>query len=126
LETQVMLGAGRLSYIQQAQHVALETIRQVAGVAEAPAPDVLVDALTASTVNLHLRFYTNSQRADYLKVGSECMRRVKEAFMQAHIALPTDTQTIIVQNPEALPQPGSDRLQTRQVIPEATAGERLS
>ena len=83
--------------------VALETVRTTEGVAAEPPPDVLVDELAASTVNLRVRFYTSSQRADYLRVGSRCMRRVKEAFDREHISMPTDIQTVIIQNmPEAL------------------------
>ncbi len=94
-----VLGIGYDDNIKQAQDTALQTIRGVEGVAEEPAPDVLVDELVASTVNLKLRFYTNSQRADYLRVGSECMLRVKEAFDREHISMPTNIQTLVIQNP---------------------------
>ena len=93
---------------------------------EVPAPDVLVEALMASTVNLRLRFYTNSQWADYLKVGSECMRRVKEAFVQAHIAMPMDIQTVILQNAEALLRHGSAHTPSRQVTTPAATGKAVS
>jgi hypothetical protein len=91
-----------------------------------PAPDVLVDALMASTVNLRLRFYTNSQRADYLKVGSECMRCVKEAFVQAYIAMLTAIQTVILQNTEALLRHGSAHTPSEQVAPPAATGKAVS
>ena len=63
-----------------------------------PLADVLVEELAASTVNLRVRFYMNSTRADYLKVGSECMRRVKEAFDREGVSMPTDIQTIVIKN----------------------------
>ncbi len=97
-----VIGIGYDDPIKKAQTVALETIRGVEGVAQEPAPDVLVDELAASTVNLKLRFYTNSQRADYLRVGSECMLRVKEAFDREHISMPTDIQTVVIQNREEI------------------------
>lgn len=93
-----VIGIGYDDPIDKAQAIALETLRGVEGVAEEPGADVLVDELAASTVNLKLRFYTNSQRADYLRVGSECMLRVKEAFDREHISMPTDIQTIVIQN----------------------------
>ncbi len=98
-----IVGIGYGDPIEKAQVVALETIRGVEGVAAEPGPDVLVDELAASTVNLKLRFYTNSQRADYLRVGSECMLRVKEAFDREHISMPTDIQTVVIQNPDGAP-----------------------
>jgi len=97
-----VVGIGYDDDIQKAQAVALQTVRGVEGVAQEPAPDVLVDELAASTVNLKIRFYTNSQRADYLRVGSECMRQVKEAFEHAKISMPTDIQTVVIQNLETL------------------------
>ena len=98
-----VIGIGYEDDIDRAQEIALETIRSTEGVASDPTPDVLVDELAASTVNLRVRFYTSSLRADYLRVGSRCMRRVKEAFDCEHISMPTDIQTVIIQNmPEAL------------------------
>lgn len=73
--------------IDRAREVALNAVQSVEGVAELPAPDVLIDDLTALTVNLRIRFFTHSQRADYIQVGSECMRRVKEAFRREKIAI---------------------------------------
>lgn len=96
-----LLGIGYEDDIARAQRVALEAMREVEGVAQDPSPDVLVDELAASAVNLRMRFYTNSQRADYLKVGSECMRQVKETFDREKISMPTDIQTVVIQN---LPQ----------------------
>jgi small conductance mechanosensitive channel len=93
-----LLGIGCNNNIAEAQAVILETLRGVEGVAEEPAPDVLVDALTASTINLRALFYTASKRADYMRVGSECMRRVKEDLDLNHISMPTDIQTIVIQN----------------------------
>ncbi len=98
-----IIGIGYEDDIDRAQEVALETVRGTDGVAEDPPPDVLIDELAASTVNLRIRFYASSQRADYMRVGSRCMRRVKDAFDHEHISMPTDIQTVIIQNmPEAL------------------------
>lgn len=98
-----VIGIGYEADIDRAQEVAMETVRSTEGVSEDPPPDVLIDELAASTVNLRIRFYASSQRADYLRVGSRCMRRVKEAFDREHISMPTDIQTVIIQNmPEAL------------------------
>lgn len=108
-----VVGIGYNDDIEHAQKVALQTMKQVEGVAQEPAPDVLVDELAASTVNLKMRFHTNSQRADYLRVGSECMRRVKEAFDREQVSMPTDIQTIFIKNlQEALEDSHNDKSAT--------------
>ena len=97
-----IVGIGYDDNIEKAQALALETVRGVSGVIESPPPDVLVEELAASTVNLKVRFYTNSQRADYLRVGSDCMREVKKAFDREKISMPTDIQTIVIQNADKI------------------------
>lgn len=89
--------------IEHAMQIALEAARGTPGVMENPEPDVLVDELAPSTVKLRVRFYMNSTRADYLKVGSDCMRRVKEAFDQEGISMPTEILTLVFREPEDLP-----------------------
>ena len=96
--SEFIVGIGYDDDIDKARTVALSTIQGVEGVAKEPAPDVLIDELAASTVNLKVRFYANSQRADYLRVGSECRRQVKQAFDREQISMPTDIKTIVIQN----------------------------
>jgi small conductance mechanosensitive channel len=96
--SEFVVGIGYDDELEKARAVALDAVRDVDGVAREPAPDVLVDELAASTVNLKVRFYANSQRAEYLRVGSDCRRRVKLAFEREHVSMPTDTQTVVVQN----------------------------
>ena len=94
----------RVSYgdnTKEAQRVAIETIMSVEGVAPDPAPEVLVDELSATTVNLKARFHTHSHRADYLRVDSECMLRVKEALEQHHISMPSSTLSVTIENLES-------------------------
>lgn len=93
-----IVGIGYDDDIEKATRVALDAMLQTPGVLHDPAPDVLVDELAASTVNLKLRFYASSSRADYLKVGSDCMRRVKEAFAREGVSMPTDIQTVYIKN----------------------------
>lgn len=99
-----VVGIGYEQEIERAMQVCLDTVRTTPGVLDDPAPDVLVDDLAASSVNLRVRFYMNSLRADYLQVGSECMRRVKEAFDQEAISMPTEIQTVLWR-----PAPGAVR-----------------
>ena len=120
-----VIGVGYDDDIKHAQAVALVTLRKVEGVAQEPAPDVLVDDLAASTVNLKIRFYTNSHRADYLRVGSECMRQVKEAFDEAGISMPTGILTIFIKNLKAALEEGAeDKTTTNGAAPSHRANER--
>jgi small-conductance mechanosensitive channel len=95
-----VVGIGYEQDIRRATRIALEAVRATPGVMEDPAPDVLVDELAPSTVNLRVRFFMNSLRADYLRVGSDCMRQVKEAFDDAGVSMPTEIHTLIWSNPE--------------------------
>ncbi len=98
----------RISYqdnLERALSIALEAIGTVDGVAEVPTPDILVDELALTTVNLKVRFYTHSQRADYLRVGSQCMAKVKEAFESNNMWMPSDIQSLSIENLDKLVQP---------------------
>ena len=93
-----IVGIGYEQDIQRAAGIALETVRSAPGVLPTPAPDVLVEELAPSSVNLRVRFYTHSLRKEYLKVGSECMRRVKEAFEREGVSIPTEIHTVVWRN----------------------------
>lgn len=93
-----VVGIGYEANINMAKRIALTAMQDTEGVREDPPPDVLVDELAASTVNLRMRFYMNSARSDFLRVGSDCMQRVKEAFDREGISMPTDITTIFIEN----------------------------
>ena len=95
-----LVGIGYADDIGKAQEVALGTIVATPGVLEDPPPDVLVEELGASSIGLRVRFYTSSLRADHLKVGSEVVKRVKEAFDRDGITIPAPQQTVIIGNVE--------------------------
>ena len=80
--------------ISDATELALKIVKATPGVLADPEPDVLVEELGASSINLRVRFYTQSRRRDFLTVGSECIRRVKEAFDEADILIPNDIRMI--------------------------------
>lgn len=93
-----VVGIGYEQDIGSALRLAQDTVAATPGVLHEPAPDVLVDSLSPSTVDLRVRFFMNSLRADYLKVGSDCMRRVKEAFEAEGVSMPTPIQTVVFAN----------------------------
>jgi small conductance mechanosensitive channel len=93
-----MIGIGYDDDIATAQRIAIEAVRATPGVLEEPAPNVVVEELAASTVTLKVLFWMNSLRADYVRVGSACMKAVKEAFDREGISMPTDIRTIVIKD----------------------------
>lgn len=68
-----------------------------------PNPDVLVNELAASTVNLEIRFWVDSRRSGFLATTSKVAQAVKEALESANIDMPTDIYTLILrQLPEQI------------------------
>ena len=61
-----------------------------------PNPDVLVNELAASTVNLEIRFWVDSRRSGFLATTSKVAQAVKEALEAAGIDMPTDIYTLIL------------------------------
>ena len=59
-----LVGIGYEASIDKARKIALETVSNTPGILTEPVPDVLVDELAASTIDLRVRFYTSSLRSD--------------------------------------------------------------
>lgn len=71
-----------------AQQLATETLRETPGVTPDPEPFCLIDALGDSTVDLRFFGWVDQRSHDFGKVRSAAVRRVKEAFDSAGIAMP--------------------------------------
>jgi hypothetical protein len=68
---------------------------------------VLIDELASNSVNLKLRFYSDSRRLHGLTVGSEVKRRLPEAFDAAGIVIPSALPVVQIQYPPS-PAPTGD------------------
>lgn len=68
--------------------LALDTLRRMPGVLDSPPPTCLINALGDSSIILLMRGWLDQREDDFLKVRSEAMRRVKEAFDEAGIVMP--------------------------------------
>lgn len=68
--------------------LALATLRDMPGVLDSPPATCLIDALGDSSVALMVRGWMDQREDDFLKVRSEAIRRVKEAFDEAGIVMP--------------------------------------
>ncbi len=74
--------------LKPAQQVALDTLEATPGVLKEPPALVIVEALGDSNVVLRCYGWVDQDEASYIKVRSEAIRRVKEAFDEAGIVMP--------------------------------------
>ncbi len=86
------VGIGYGDSIDVARETILECLAEVDGVEKEPAPEVLVWDLASSTVNLRVRWWTNSLRTDVVHVRSGVLETIKKALDRAGIDMPFDTQ----------------------------------
>lgn len=82
--------------ISNALAVLNKVLRTIPEVESNPAPDILIEELAASTVNLTIRFWVDSRRAGFLATTSKVAQIVKETLESADIDMPTDIYTLIV------------------------------
>lgn len=90
------LGIGYGDDIQVAMDTILGAIAKLPGIESDPKSEVLVWDLAASTVNLRIRWWCSSARADVVKVRSEVLFAVKLALDEAGIDMPYDTQVLLL------------------------------
>ena len=89
--SQYDLGIGYLDNIDEACEIIEQTIKSIDGVEKDPAPQALPWDLAASWVTIRMRWWTNSRRADVVKVHARVMQQVKEALDKAGIDMPYET-----------------------------------
>lgn len=82
------LGIDTEQDLLEAQALALETIKTVKGVLDAPKPLVIIQDLGDSNVVLRLFAWVDQARFDFVKVRSESIRTVKASFDAAGIVMP--------------------------------------
>ena len=89
------IGIGYSDDIAQAMQLILEAMRNVDGVLEHPAADVLVAELGDFSVNLRARWWTDSVRANVLQIQSDVIAAIKESLLEQGIDLPFPTQQVL-------------------------------
>ena len=92
----VIVGIDYGEDIGQAIAIISKVLENIEEVETAPTPDVLVQELAASTVNLEIRFWVDSRRSGFLATTSKVAQGVKEALEAANIDMPTDIYTLIL------------------------------
>lgn len=94
----VIVGIDYEADISEAIQVIHTAVLKVDLVEISPSPEVLVRELAASTVNLEVRFWVNSQRGEFLAMTSEVAQAIKEALQKAQVEMPTDIYTLVFRN----------------------------
>lgn len=90
-----IVGIGYDNSIAFAQEVALKVLAEHPAILHEPEPQVLVENLGTSTVNLRVYFWLDGGRHSWLKVKSSVIRLVKRAFQDAGISLPAEARELI-------------------------------
>lgn len=95
LRSEYDVGIGYGDDLSTAKEIALETMKSIDGVLKDPAPDVLVWDLAGSSKNIRIRWWTDPQRAEVLKVKDKVLQRVSEALAKEGIDLPFPTNVVL-------------------------------
>ena len=111
------VGVGVEQDLARAQRLAVETLGQLDGVLGEPEAVAIVEALDDSTVALRVYGWVDQRESDWLRLRSEAVRCVKEAFDREGIEMPEPIQRVRVE--------GADRAGTR-VAPETPPERRPS
>jgi small-conductance mechanosensitive channel len=89
------VGIGYGDDIETARRVILEALARTEGVAADPKPDVIPWELDGSTVNLKVRWWTDSTRSSVVATRGRVIAAVKAALGEAGIDLPYPTQVVL-------------------------------
>jgi len=93
--SQYDVGIGYGDNLREAIKIMMRIMDDAEGVLSDPAPDVLVEELAGSTVNLRARWWTAPNRSTVVKVKHDVISKVKEALDEAHIDMPFPTQVTL-------------------------------
>ncbi|MFB6116319.1 MAG: mechanosensitive ion channel family protein [Candidatus Nanosalina sp.] len=93
----VIVGISYDDDIKKAKKLAEEVLEEAETVESDPEPQVLVDELGGSSVNLKLRGWTDNRRANIASGASEVSQLVKEKYDDAGIDIPYPIRTVYME-----------------------------
>jgi small conductance mechanosensitive channel len=94
----VIVGISYEDDIKKAKELAENVLEEAESVEDQPEPQVLVDELGGSSVNLKLRGWTDNRRANIVSGGSEVTQLVKEKYDDAGIDIPYPIRTVFMED----------------------------
>ena len=86
-------------------NLGMEILRSLNSVLESPGPNIIIEALGDSTVNMRFFAWIDQRESDFGKSKSEAIRLVKDAFDQAHFDMPEPTYRVNLQERGSTPIP---------------------
>jgi len=95
---EVIVGIGYYDDISTAVEKAKESLEESEMVETSPEPQVLVNELGGSSVNLKLRGWTKPSKANMVQAASEVTQGVKEKYDQEGIDIPYPIRTVYMNN----------------------------
>lgn len=110
-----VIGIGYDSSIVESQRLAMEVLSTTDAVLTDPEPQVLVDILASSTINLKVYFWIDTHRHSLAKVKSLLMRTILRKLEHAGISMPDDAREIVFPEGIVLKQEKSQESATEQV-----------
>ena len=81
---------------------------QINGVLADPAPDVLVNDLADSSVNLKARWWTDARRSNVTQTKSAVVRAIKYTLDENGIDIPFPIRTLYVKDKVKVMTPGAN------------------
>ena len=110
------VGVGYDASITQSQSVLMGVLEAHAAVLNDPGPQVLVESLGSSTVNLKAYFWIDGSEYSGVKVKSAVLRQTVNALLEAGISMPDDAREVVfphgvpvlMRDAEANAESGSD------------------
>ena len=82
------VGVGTEQDLSAVQRLGAETLARMDGVLDDPPPVATVETLGDSSVVIRVAGWVDQRHADFLKVRSEAIRLVKQAFDRADVTMP--------------------------------------
>jgi len=95
---EVIVGVGYEDDIDTAVELARESLEEADMVEADPEPQVLVDELGGSSVNIKLRGWTRPSKANMVKAASQVTQSVKEKYDGNGIDIPYPIRTVYMNN----------------------------
>jgi small-conductance mechanosensitive channel len=89
------VGIGYGDDIETAKAAMMRALERTEGVLQDPPPDVLVDELAGSTVNLMARWWSAPRISDVVHVRSRVLQNIAQALNEASVDMPFPTQVVL-------------------------------
>lgn len=90
-----VIGIGYDAAPTEAQESAMKVLQNHPAILNDPEPQVLVEALGSSTVNLTIYAWVDASQHSWVKVRSSVMRLVLKAFEDAGFSMPDDQREVV-------------------------------